>query len=256
MPHEEASPYRLIRTPGAGLARTEDGLRFINMASGGQRYTNAQIDNYAKMRRSTFPCRPPLRLEVRARFSHPAGQLQGTAGFGFWNDPFLMTELQPPVLPRALWFFYSSPPSDMALATDIPGHGWKAACIDALHWRGVAALPLLGLALPALWSRRGQRALWPFFQHQFRIAEAELPVEMTEWRTYTLDWQPRWASFAVDKETVLQTDAPPAGPLGLVVWLDNQYLVARPTGELRSGVLARAGVQWMEINELRLDAGA
>jgi hypothetical protein len=57
-------------------------------------------------------------MTVRACFSHPAGTLRGTAGFGFWNDPFLMTGARLPALPRAIWFFYASAPSEMKLDLD------------------------------------------------------------------------------------------------------------------------------------------
>ena len=49
-----------------------------------------------------------------------------------------------PTLPRAIWFFYGSLPSNMSLALDVPGYGWKAATIDALRpsalARGIAVL--------------------------------------------------------------------------------------------------------------------
>ena len=43
--------------------------------------------------------RPPLRLQVEARSSHGVGELRGTAGFGFWNDPLAMTGVRRPALP-------------------------------------------------------------------------------------------------------------------------------------------------------------
>ena len=95
-----------------------------------QVYTNAQIDDYRPLTRPDFPWRPPLRLSVRARFSHNSGQLTGTAGFGFWNDPLRMTGLRRVALPQALWFFYAGPDADMRLALDQPAWGWKASVID------------------------------------------------------------------------------------------------------------------------------
>jgi hypothetical protein len=102
-------------------------LLFINNRTSTRRYTNAQIDDYQGLARGRFRWRPPLRMTVRARFSHSSEKLSGTAGFGFWNDPFMMTGRRMPTLPRVVWFFYASPPSNMKLDLHTPGHGWKAA---------------------------------------------------------------------------------------------------------------------------------
>ena len=82
---------------GGGLVQSGSGLRFVNPACDDHRYANAQIDDYQRLRRSAFRWRPPVTLTVRARFSHPSGVLGGTAGFGFWNDPFMMTGLRWPL---------------------------------------------------------------------------------------------------------------------------------------------------------------
>jgi hypothetical protein len=246
---------KTLRVGGGGLVRTPGGLRFVNPPLDGTHYCNAQIDDYQGLPRRAFLHRPPLRLTLRARFSHTAGVLKGTGGFGFWNDPFLMTGLRTPALPRALWFFYAAPPSDMRLAVATPGYGWKAAVLDALSVRGLAALPLAALAAPLMRHVRLYRRLWPFFARSFRIAEqalGELPATaLTAWHTYTIEWGTRTAIFSVDDTAVLTAPAP-QGPLGLVIWLDNQYLAVHPSGRLRYGLVAKSEVQWLEIADLSL----
>jgi hypothetical protein len=242
---------------GGGLLRAAGGLRFINPPLGGTKYCNAQIHDYQGLPRRGFPHRPPLRLALRARFSHPAGMLSGTAGFGFWNDPFLMTDLRAPMLPRALWFFYAGPQSDMRLAVDTPGDGWKAAALDALRPDALAALPLAALAAPLMHWDGLYRRLWPFFERRFRIAERLLGDDvvaggMSAWHDYVLDWGLQTATFLVDGRPVLAAPAP-RGPLGLVIWLDNQYLVVHPAGRLRYGLVAKSETQWMEIDDLHLE---
>ena len=242
---------------GGGLLRTAGGLRFINPPVRGAKYCNAQIDDYQGLPRRSFPNRPPLQLTLRARFSHPAGMLSGTAGFGFWNDPFLMTDLRAPMLPRALWFFYAAPPSDMRLAVNTPGYGWKAAALDALRPDALAALPLAALAAPLMHWNGLYRRLWPFFARRFRIAEQLLGDDavaggMGAWHEYILEWGHRTATFLVDGRRVLAAPAP-RGPLGLVIWLDNQYMVVHPAGRLRYGLVAKSETQWMEIDDLHLE---
>ena len=168
-----------------------------------------------------------------------------------------MTDLRVPMLPRALWFFYAAPPSDMRLAVATPGYGWKAAALDALRPEAMAALPAAVLALPFMRKERFYRRLWPFFERRFRIAEQQLSSEMlvggmAAWHAYVLDWQPQTATFWVDGRVVLTAPAP-RGPLGLVIWLDNQYLVVHPGGRLRYGLVAKSETQWMEIDDLHLE---
>jgi hypothetical protein len=250
-----AGPLKTLRVGGGGLVRTSDGLRFVNPPLDGTRYCNAQLDDYQGRPRRAFLHRPPLRLTLRARFSHAAGVLNGTGGFGFWNDPFMMTGLRMPALPRTLWFFYAAPPSDMRLAVDTPGHGWKAAVLDALSVRGVTALPLAALAAPFMRRAGLYQRLWPFFARSFGIAEqalAEVPAAaLSAWHTYTIEWGTRTAIFSVDDTAVLTAPAP-QGPLGLVIWLDNQYLAVHPSGRLRYGLVAKSEMQWLEIADLSL----
>jgi hypothetical protein len=149
--------WRRTQVGGGRLVLLDDGLRLLLAGARHTAYSDAQIDDYAGLARRRFPWRPPLRMTVRARAS---GALAGTAGFGFWNNPFSPLG-GTPALPAALWFFYGSPPSDMPLALGVPGHGWKAACIDATR---LAALAWAPLTLPVLLANRVPalyRRIWP-----------------------------------------------------------------------------------------------
>src|SRR5205814_9960764 len=123
-------------------------------------YTGAQIDDYGRLPRAKFPWKPPVRMEVRARSSLPAATptgtadqantLRGTAGFGFWNYPFSVRG-DILMLPEAVWFFYASPPSNMALVPGTPGWGWKAQIIHAM--RAEALLATIPAAFTVGWGR-------------------------------------------------------------------------------------------------------
>jgi hypothetical protein len=254
----ELGGWQRMESGGGTVTQTGSGLRLITTDTTAHSYTNAQIDDYQGHSRSDFPWRPPLTLTVRARFSHAAAVtgeesgLRGTAGFGFWNDPFLMTGRRAPALPRVIWFFYASPPSDMPLHLGTPGFGWKAATLDALHPSAVLMALSAPLAVPLMNLRAFYRAAWPAAQRTLRISEAIVTTPMTDWHTYVIEWGVVRARFQVDGLPVLDCDTPPRGPLGLVIWLDNQYLVATPWGRLRYGVLATHGAQWLELEHVMI----
>jgi hypothetical protein len=239
------SRWRHYIVGNGALETTASALRFVTAGATSRRYSDAQIDDYQGLPRRRFLWRPPLQLRVRARFSHPAGELQGTAGFGFWNDPFMMTGARMPTLPRAVWFFYASPPSNMKLDLHTPGYGWKATTIDALRPSALLLAPFTPLAVPLMNIRPLYRALWPHIQRALNVKEAVVEVEtrgepgrtMTGWHTYVIEWGVQWTRFGVDGEPVLESAPSSRGPLGFVMWLDNQYAIVTPWGRLGYGWL-------------------
>jgi len=248
------SPWKTFVKGDGLLEPTGDTLRFVNTDTEATRYTDAQIDDYQGLARREFLWRPPLTMTVRARFSHPSGELSGTAGFGFWNDPFLMTGWRTPALPRVIWFFYSSPPSNMKLDSHTPGHGWKAATLDAIRWPFFALLPTAPLAVPLMNVGPLYRALWPIGQRAINVSEAIVPADMTEWHTYDIDWQKNTAYFSVDGNSILDCQTSPRGPLGFVMWFDNQYMVVTPWGRFGYGLLDAPGRQWMEVSKAEIES--
>ena len=253
---------------GGGRIRIDGAsTRLILPPATAKQYSDAQLDDYAGLPRSAYPHRPPARLSLKARFSHrlerrPAlavasTALVGTAGFGFWNNPF-GAQSSTPAFPQALWFFYASPPSEMALAFCVPGFGCKAACIDAGRASALAWIPLAPLVVLASRSSRLYRALWPRAQRSLAIHERLLAMregESTDWHRYELEWRRDGACWRVDGETQLETDRSPRGPLGLVAWIDNQYARVTPQGSLRFGLLDVQCEQWLELAEVDVTSG-
>jgi hypothetical protein len=228
-------PWRITEAGSGSVRRIEPAWHLTVAPTPDPVYSNAQISDYAG--RSDFRWRPPLRLTVTARASSQSHHLRGTAGFGFWNHPFVPGEFGFR-LPQAVWFFFGSPPNDMPLARGLPGHGWKAATIDATRPLFLALLPTapLGFLLmrfPALYNR-----LWPVGQHALGVSECLLdPALLPERHTYTLDWQPAGVVFAVDGVPVHHSRHSPRGPLGLIAWIDNQYAVVTPQGRFGWGLV-------------------
>jgi hypothetical protein len=238
---------------GAGHVEYRDGIRLVVEDATSTRYGDAQIYDYAGRKRRDFVCRPPLRMTVRACASHNAERLKGTAGFGFWNQP-VMPGQRWPRLPRAVWFFFASPPSNMAFAKDVPGYGWKAATIDAsrlpfLLLAPTAPLGFLLMRLPALYNR-----LWPVGQWAIGASETVLSADLTQPHIYRLDWLPSSAHFYVDDHLVHRAPFSPRGPLGFVAWLDNQYAVVTAQGHLGMGLVAVPERQWLALDSLVIES--
>jgi hypothetical protein len=231
---------------GTGQIEQIDSIMRLTLPNASREtYADAQLDDYAGRSRRSFPHRPPARFAIRARFSSDA--IIGTAGFGLWNHPFAPGSGRP-ALPRALWFFYASPPSNMQLALDVPGRGWKAAVIDATKPSALLLLPFAPIALVLNQSLKMYRRLWPFVQRNLSIAEESLPTEwMPDWHDYAIDWEMNRARMRVDERVVLETERPPHGSMGFVMWIDNQYAIVTPQGRLKFGLLDALQPQWLEI---------
>lgn len=233
---------------GHGDIEREQGiLRFVLEGAPAARISDAQIHDYAGPRPASFRWRPPLHMAVRARFSHPAPHFRGTAGFGFWNDPFTLAgEVTAP--PNNAWFFYASPPSAMELVAGVPGCGWKAAVLDGGRLPG----PAVRLAQLLLNVRFLARPLGRIARARVRAAEVLLAPDLTTWHTYELRWLAEGCTFWVDGEQVLDTPFSPTPPLGFVAWVDNQYAVAKADGAYSFGRLDVPGREWMELGSVEI----
>ncbi len=238
---------------GTGTHDYQDSaLRCVLDPIQNKQYSNAQITDYHSLPRRSFRWQPPLRMTVRARASHSSQELKGTAGFGFWNEPFVPIGRQLPHLPRAVWFFFGSPPNNMALAQGVPGWGWKAAALDATRLMALLMAPLapigfLLMRIPSLYRR-----LWPFGQRAIGASERLLPVDLDKMHTYELEWLRDTVRFQVDGELVHQTPSAPRGPLGFIAWMDNQYAVVTPQGNFRFGLVAIEHQQWLALDHIEI----
>lgn len=247
-----ASAWRTHFAGGGQLTPTADGLRLSYSGASAGSYTNAQIDDYQGLPRGRFHWRPPLSLQVTARFSHPADQLLGTAGFGFWNDPFAMTEARLPTLPRAIWFFFNSADAPIKLALETPGYGWRAATIDGWRVPFLLLSPAIPAALLLLRWRWLYHHTWPLAQWAMGVAEALIDVDLTAWHTYEINWGIKQAIFRVDGGDQLITGRSPRGPLGLVLWIDNQGMVVTPWELPSHRLLSVDHEQWLEVRKVKI----
>jgi hypothetical protein len=239
-----------------GRGRVEpggDGPRLVTEDAAAGVLADAQIDDYHGRPRDGLPWAPPLRLTVRARWSHARDELRGTTGFGFWNDPLDGTG-RFVAAPSCLWFFHASAPSRLRLRDAAPGDGFVAGAMRggtisrALLLAGNVALRAPGV--DRLAARLGER----------RIGGGDLllpPFDLTGWHEFSLAWDEGGARFGIDGTAVAAfgpAEAPP-GPLGFVAWIDNNWTALDADGRHRGGRIAAPGRQWLELARVVIATG-
>jgi len=254
-------------TPGARVEEISRGkdlqaYRLSIPAGSADKYRLAQLDDYAQVRRSRFPLRFPISLSLAARAA--SDHIPGTWGFGLWNDPFGLSlgfggnPFRLPTLPNAVWFFGVSEESylsfrDPRASTAAPKSGGSAQREAANGFlaqvfrspRFHPALIPAGLALP--FSRKMTRQLLGKVIGEDGI---RLSVNVTQWHRYRLDWREERVSFEVDDVQVFESHVSPNPPLGLVIWIDNQYAAFTADGKIGFGVLENSEPMWLEIKDI------
>ena len=246
-----------LMTNGAQVIEYQpENWRLTIPAGGMKEYRLAQLDDYLSRSRRNLFWQPPLYVNLEARLS--TQELYGTWGFGLWNDPFSANlglggmARRLPALPDTAWFFYASPPNYLALQDDHPAQGMLAATFSAprlpfwLLALGVPVVPFLAVPFIARGIRQAARLL-------VKESARKLELDLTIWHSYRLEWLPDEVHFFVDGINVFSTPISPVGPLGLVLWIDNQYAAFTPDGRFRTGTLASPEPAWMELRNISID---
>jgi hypothetical protein len=250
------------RQAGSGIVqRTSAGWRLEIPAGPAREYRLAQLDNYARTPRKSLNHTPPWIFYLRARASKV--DLPGTWGFGLWNDPFGLSlgfgggkPVRLPTLPQTAWFMQASRPNWLSLRDDperAPANGFFAGTFRSpklsalLLAPGLLALPLCTIRPISRWLRRLAARI--IQQDGIRV-----DLDVTEWHEYSIQWLKESCIFSVDGKKLLQTTCSPAAPLGIVIWIDNQYAAWTPEGRLGYGTLENP-TAWLEIEEMKILEG-
>jgi len=241
--------FKTRHTPGASVDVLTNGFRLTIPDGNNRRYRVAQLDDYAQSARKDFSHRTSLSLSLRARAS--ADSIPGTWGFGLWNDPFGLSigfggnPFRLPALPNAIWFFHASKANYLTFGNK-QGNGFLAQVFRSPIFP-IGRLAKVGVMLP--FSRRKARGL----MHEI-VAEdgVHLSVDVTAWHAYRFEWSPTRSAFWVDDELLLESPVSPRPPLGLVIWIDNQYAAWRPDGKIGFGILENTELAWLEIENLEI----
>jgi len=269
----------LTRVAGGGsVTRTSNGFHLAIPDGNARSYRVAQLDDYAQSARKDFPHRSSLRLSLHARAS--ADSIPGTWGFGLWNDPFGLSlgfggnPFRVPALPNAVWFFHAS--EENYLSFQRPSKGLRhRPCREHVGARRQAQPGGSGRKYPGngflaqtfrspvfpLGRLARVGATFPFSRAKARelmggVVEEDgvrLGVDVTEWHEYRFEWSAKQSAFWVDDVLVLETSVSPRPPLGLVIWIDNQFAAWHPDGKIGFGILENTEPAWLEIEGLILE---
>jgi len=245
-------------TPGSQVSELDNNTHRLTISAGpAGEYRLAQLDDYNHLSRAQFSWRPPVTIALQARASH--AEIPGTWGFGLWNDPFGIKfgfggEHLLPALPNAAWFFFASPPNHLSLNDNLPGRGALAATFRAPPIPTWILAPGL-LTLPLLFLRPAARLIRKLASQVIQQDAVQLDIDPTTWHRYRLDWDKTKVDFSVDGSQVYSTLVSPRGPLGFVLWIDNQFAAWSPDGLLNYGTLPSESHS-IEVKDLVIQPGA
>jgi hypothetical protein len=278
MAYTQLNPRHTFGALVEEISRESAHYRLSIHAGSSDSYRLAQLDDYAQTSRMRFPHRGSVSLSLSARTSHES--IPGTWGFGLWNDPFGLSlgfggsPFRLPALPNAVWFFGASEENYLSFSNGLDTgetntrpavNGFLAQSFRSPKFH--PRLILAGLALPfsrkttrrllnrviaddavQLWNQEA-RSLPSYQQAGWDPSDS---VDPTQWHRYRLDWSPKRVSFEVDSVNVFESTVSPNPPLGLVIWIDNQYAAFTPEGKIGFGVLANAESAWLEVRNIEI----
>jgi len=242
-------------TPHANIQTNPAGWHLQIPAGESGNYQLAQLDNYVPLSRGNFPFKTPVSLSLQCRASSTS--LPGTWGFGFWNDPFAFSlglqgmARRLPALPNACWFFNASPENHLSFDNQNPGSGFLAQTFRSPRIPSVLLLPGV-LGAPMLYAKTLSKWLRTIAGKLIRQESLKLDVDTTDWHAYELSWGPNLVSFSIDQAIVFQSPVSPRGPLGLVIWIDNQYAAWTPAGKISMGTLPLKVPAWIEVEQVQI----
>ncbi|MBN1536787.1 MAG: hypothetical protein JW908_08655 [Anaerolineales bacterium] len=217
------------------------------------KYRLAQLDDYTNLPRKQLLWNPPVTISLEGRAS--SNHIPGTWGFGLWNDPFGVSfgvqggSRKLPTLPNCAWFFRASPPNYLSIHDRAAGQGNLAAVFRSPHIPGMVLAPAL-IGFPLLFIPVISRMARKWAGSIIKQEAVDFPCDLREWHTYKIVWEACGVSFLVDSRMVFQTPLTPNTPLGMVIWVDNQYAFWRPDGKIGWGTLSNQEPAWIEIRNV------
>jgi hypothetical protein len=232
---------------------TDAGWHLEIDAGGASHYRLSQLDDQGFLRRDEFAWRPPLVMTLRARAATQTSS--GTWGFGLWNDPYPLAFgrggrlARPPALPQAAWFFYSSSRSYISFQNNKPARGFLAQSFSS-------QAPNSSLVTAGLLFAFAPRASRRYLGRRIGEDSATVQADPSEWHSYEIHWDDSSTAFWVDKALVLECAVSPCSPLGMVIWVDNQFAAFEPGGQTSWGFESTPSKMWLDVADLQVKEGA
>ena len=221
------------------------------------KYRLAQLDDYTQRSRRQMHWQAPLSIELSARTSDHANP--GTWGFGLWNDPFSFSmgfgggARRFPALPNTIWFFFASARNHLSLYDDQPAHGNLAGIFQSPSLPTLALLPGI-ILLPFLRIPAAARLFRRLARSLIRQETARFNADLTQWHHYKLVWETGGVRFLLDNSPIFESACAPSTPLGIVMWIDNQFLAWTADGRFDYGYLETVSPAWIEIQDFRIES--
>ncbi len=207
----------------ASIREIAAGHFVLTIDSDGSGYVNAQLDDYHLLPRDAYPWRAPQRMTLQARIS---GDCHGTYGFGLWNAPYSPLASRWPALPATAWFFGSGN-GDLRWGIESAATGFKAATLAVRRLHALLLVPFAPLLMVLMRISYVYHKIWPVLMHLLGVSERMLPQDEA-WHHYEIEWGIDFIIWRIDGVVAHRASCSPRGPLGLCIWVDNQWLVAGP----------------------------
>lgn len=241
-------------TPGSKITTLQpDGWHLEIPAGEAGKYRLAQLDDYTTLPRKKLLWNPPVTISLEARAS--SNHIPGTWGFGLWNDPFSVSlgvkggSRRLPTLPNCIWFFMASEPNCLSINDRAAGQGNLAAVFRSPHIPGIVLAQAL-VSFPLLFIPVISRMVRKWAGSIIKQEAVDFPCDLREWQTYKIVWEACGVSFLVNERMVLQTPLTPNAPLGMVIWVDNQFAAWTQEGRIGMGTLENPQPAWIEIRNV------
>jgi len=238
----------------SSVVKSSNGWRLEIPSGESGTYRLAQLDDYARLPRTHFCHAPSVTINLTARAS--SANLPGTWGFGFWNDPlsfsfgFGSSAGRLPVLPNTAWFFHASSQNWLSIHDGLPGNGFFAGTFLSPR-NPTWLLALMAPAIPLMAFRPISLMIRKWAGKLIHQDSTAIQLNVTERHRYSIQWLRETCLFKIDGETILRTSASPMPPLGLVLWIDNQFAAWSQDGKVRFGTLDNPDA-WVEIEDLEV----
>ncbi len=108
-------------------------------------------------------------------------------------------------------------------------------------------LPFLQIPAAARLFRRLARSL-------IRQETARFNADLSQWHDYKLVWETGGVRFLLDNSPIFESARAPSTPLGIVMWIDNQFLAWTADGRFDYGYLETVRPAWIEIKDFQIES--